>query len=148
MTTLAMAKTAPKQLHNDLVQGRTCPAGAARGLESAAAILFLQLIFPDKVPPIAKRLAWMGALSVGAQAAGALVAEKKREEFVQRLRQRGGSMLDKLGHTKSAPMRGGTGPARAAAVLAAHRMLHAKILMLHAKILMLLCPKSTCRECA
>ena len=114
MTTLAMAKTAPKQLHNDLVQGRTCPAGAARGLESAAAILFLQLIFPDKVPPIAKRLAWMGALSVGAQAAGALVAQKKREEFVQRLRQRGGSMLDKLGHTKSAPMRGGTGPARAA----------------------------------
>ncbi|CAK0783811.1 hypothetical protein CVIRNUC_007011 [Coccomyxa viridis] len=80
--------------------------GAARGLESAAAILFLQLIFPDKVPPIAKRLAWMGALSVGAQAAGALVAKKKREEFVQRLRQRGGSMLDKLGHTKSAPMRG------------------------------------------
>ena len=137
VTALAMAEIAPKRLHRAWVHGCDCAVGAARGLESAAAILFLQLIFPDKVPRIAKRLAWMGALSVGAQAAGALIAEKKREEFVQRLRQRGSSMLDKLGHTKSAPMRGATGPATAAAVLTARRSLLVRPLMLP-------CSKGTC----
>ena len=74
---------------------------------------------------------------MGAQAAGALIAEKKREEFVQRLRQGGSSMLDKLGHTRSAPMRGATGPATAAAILTACRRLLVRTLMLP-------CSEGTC----
>ena len=75
-------------------------------MESAAAILFLQLIFPGRVPPLVKRLAWMGGLSMGAQAAGALIPEEKKEEIAKKIRQRSSSLLENISDVITAPMRG------------------------------------------
>jgi hypothetical protein len=81
-------------------------AEAARSLESAAAILFLQLIFPDRAPALVKRLAWMGALSMGAHAARALVPEERKEQLARKIRHTGSCVLEKVGQGKSAPIRG------------------------------------------
>lgn len=81
-------------------------AEAARSLESAAAVLFLQLIFPDRAPALVKRLAWMGALSMGAHAAGALIPEERKQQLARKIRHTGSRVLEKVGQGKSAPIRG------------------------------------------
>ena len=86
-------------------------AEAVRSLESAAAILFLQLIFPDKAPPLVKRLAWMGALSMGANAASALIPEEKKEQLSVEVRQRSRGVLEKIGQANLAPVKSTYGPA-------------------------------------
>jgi hypothetical protein len=79
---------------------------AARSLESAAAILFLQLIFPDRAPAMVKRLAWMGALSMGAHAAGALIPGERKEQLARKIRHSGSRVLAKARQGRSAPIRG------------------------------------------
>ncbi len=59
---------------------------AAKTLESAAALLFLQLIFPDSVPAVARRLAWIGAVSAGAQATARAAPRQHRDRLERSLR--------------------------------------------------------------
>lgn len=68
-------------------------ADAAKALESAAALLFLQLVFPDSVPAVVRRLAWIGAVSSGAQAAASAAPQRYRDRLERSLRHNGAQAM-------------------------------------------------------
>ncbi|KAK9908907.1 hypothetical protein WJX75_004527 [Coccomyxa subellipsoidea] len=69
---------------------------AAKALESAAALLFLQLVFPDSVPAVVRRLAWIGAVSAGAQAAARSAPQQHRDQLERSLRQGSAHVMRRL----------------------------------------------------
>jgi hypothetical protein len=103
------------------------PADAARALEAAAGLLFLQLIFPDRAPGAARKLAWLGAGAAGAQAAARLLPQEQRERASEELRARSSRLLHSLdvrhGRPATAALRGAPCmlSASACSCLPAHR---------------------------
>ncbi|CAL8461811.1 g1342 [Coccomyxa elongata] len=81
--------------HGRAGRGRQSPhlSDAAKALESAAALLFLQLVFPDSVPAVVRRLAWIGAVSSGAQAAASAAPQRYRDRLERRLRRNGAQAM-------------------------------------------------------
>lgn len=80
-------------------KGSAC-ADVSRALESATALLFLQLVFPDSMPVVVRRLAWIGAVSTGAQAAASALPQRHRARLERGLRCRGAQILGRLESTK------------------------------------------------
>jgi hypothetical protein len=80
--------------------------GAANAVRSAAALLFLQLVIPDSVPPVVRQLAWVGAVSAGAQAAVSVVPTRTRQAAEKHVRQTGAHLMHGLGGQSSLPVRG------------------------------------------
>lgn len=92
-------------------------AGASRAVRSAAALLFLQLVFPDSVPPVVRRLAWVGAVSAGVQGAVSAVPKPQWRTAERRLQEAGDQIAQRLGAQRGLPTKGLRGVQHINAVL-------------------------------